>query len=165
MRQIVLKTETVPANKLCEMLEAQGIRTNHYAEVYFAHPRFSAGHPEELTVRIASLQEIGLENGASLEEIFRRIREIGLSPCPPETGVFLRLAWRDQPESRNTVLSGTHSAPDRAVTVLSEIQEQDDGFPKGLYLRNVGGELWLRGYICDREYLFPGDALFAFREG
>ena len=33
---------------------------------------------------------------------------------------------------------------------------------KGLYLRNVDGKLWLRGYICDAAYRFPGDALFAF---
>ena len=80
-------------------------------------------------------------------------------PC---TGLFLRLAWRDQPQSRNSVLSGTHSAPDLSVTVLSEIPEQSDAFPKGLYLRNVDGKLWLRGYICDAAYRFPGDTLFAF---
>jgi hypothetical protein len=46
--------------------------------------------------------------------------------------------------------------------VLSEIIEQDDAFPKGLYLRNADGNLWLRGYICDDAYRFPGDAMFAF---
>lgn len=59
------------------------------------------------------------------------------------------------------VLSGTHSSPDGAVTVLSELLEGDDAFPKGLYLRKVDGNLWLRGYVCDSAYRFPGDALFA----
>ena len=120
------------------------------------------GLKRELTVTVASLREIGLADGACLEELFRHIRGSRLRPCPPCTGLFLRLAWRDQPQSRNSVLSGTHSAPDLSVTVLSEIPEQSDAFPKGLYLRNVDGKLWLRGYICDAAYRFPGDALFAF---
>ena len=44
---------------------------------------------------------------------------------------------------------------------LSELLEGDDAFPKGLYLRKVDGGLWLRGYVCDPAYRFPGDALFA----
>ena len=79
-----------------------------------------------------------------------------------DTGFFLRLAWTDQPQSQNSTLTGTHGSPDQAVTVLSEIIEQNDTFPKGLYLRNVDGNLWLRGYVCDDAYRFPGDALFAF---
>lgn len=59
------------------------------------------------------------------------------------------------------VLSGTHSSPDQAVTVLAELLEGDDSFPKGLYLHKVDGNLWLRGYVCDSAYRFPGDALFA----
>ena len=70
-------------------------------------------------------------------------------------------AWTDQPQSQNSVLSGTHSSPDGAITVLSELLEGDDAFPKGLYLRKVDGNLWLRGYVCDSAYRFPGDALFA----
>ncbi len=46
---------------------------------------------------------------------------------------------------------------------MSEILEMDDAFPKGLYLRKVDSNLWLRGYVCDASYSFPGDALFAFQ--
>ena len=116
-----------------------------------------------MTVLIASLRELGLENGANLNDLFRHIPLIGMKACPPCTGLFLRSAWIDQPRSRNSILSGTHASPDQAVTVLSEILEQDDAFPKGLYLRNVDGDLWLRGYVCDQAYRFPPDAVFAFR--
>ena len=162
MISIALKNKPLPADRIRRTLEERGILTNRYAEEYMSHPRFSDGFQRESTVLIASLREIGMEDGATLDELFRHIRGSRLRPCPPCTGVFLRLAWTDQPQSQNTVLSGTHAAPDRAVTVLSEIREQDDGFPKGLYLRNVDGKLWLRGYICDAAYRFPGDALFAF---
>ena len=162
MKEIKIKADSIPSDQIPEILKENGIFINRYADEYFSHPRFSMLHPEEMTVLIASLQEIGFENGATLNEIFVRISQIGLKPCPSSTGLFLRLAWIDQPKSSNSILSGTHSAPDQAVTVLSEILEKDDAFPKGLYLRNVDGKLWLRGYICDFEYRFPADALFAF---
>ena len=162
MRQIVLKTESFPVEQIPNMLKEHGILINHYAEEFFAHPRFSIGPSGEKTVTIASLREIGLENGANISEIIKHISKTGLKPCALSTGLFLRLAWADQPQSQNSIVSGTHSSPDQAVTVLSEIIEQDDTFPKGLYLRNVDGNLWLRGYICDDAYRFPGDAMFAF---
>ena len=164
MKRIVLKTESLAADQIIRMLEENHILMNDYARMYIAHPRFFSRQSEEVSVVIASLQETGLETGATLNEIFRHIETSGLKPCSPETGAFLRLQWKEQPQSRNSVLSGTHSAPDSAVTVLSELLEEDDAFPKGLYLRNVDGSLWLRGYICDLTYRFPEDALFAFQE-
>ena len=70
----------------------------------------------------------------------------------------------DQVRSENSVLSGTHRAPDGAVTVLSEFIEEDDDFPKGLYLRNVDGALWLRGYICDKTHNWSLADVFAFEK-
>lgn len=162
MRQITITTEIIPKDQILNKLEEHGICINRYAKEFFFHPRFCAERSRGLTVTIAALSEIGFDNGATLADIFQRIPQIGLKPCSPETGLFLRLAWSDQPKSNNTVLSGTHEVPDQAVTVLSEIIEHNDAFPKGLYLRNIDGVLWLRGYICDSEYIFPGDAMFAF---
>ena len=162
MRRIILKAEPFPSEQIPAVLKEHGIFINHYAEEFFAHPRFSIGRSRETTVAIASLQEIGLESGATLRDIFTHISKTDLKACAVSTGLFLRLAWTDQPQSRNSVLTGTHGSPDQAVTVLSEILERDDAFPKGLYLRNVDGNLWLRGYICDDTYRFPCEALFAF---
>ena len=156
-----LNRMSLPADQVLHELEERGIRINHYAEKYISHPRFSAGQPGEITVAVVSLEELGLENGASLEELFRHIQGTPFKPCPPDTGFFLRLAWTDQPQSQNSILTGPHSSPDQAVTVLSELLEQDDACPKGLYLRRLDGNLWLRGYVCDSAYRFPGDALFA----
>ena len=161
MLRISLNREPVTAEQSLQTLKERGILTNHYAEMYISHPCFSAGGSEEITVAIASLEEFGLVNGASLDELFVHIRATQFVPCPPDTGFFLRLTWTDQPQSRNSILTGTHSSPNLAVTVLSEMIERDDTFPRGLYLRNVDGNLWLRGYVCDSAYRFPGDALFA----
>lgn len=162
MKRFYLKCEYVPEDRIPKLLEENHILINNYAKEYFSHHKFFAGDPGDISVVVASLKEIGFENGATLGEIFQRIPDLGLKPCPPCTGLFLRMAWKDQPESNNSVLSGTHSSPDRAVNVLSEVLEQNDDYPKGLYLRNVDGVLWLRGYICDFSYKFPEDTLFAF---
>ena len=144
-----------------QTLRERGILTNRYAEMVISHPCFSAGGSGEMTAAIISLEELGPESGASLDELFRHIQGTQFTPCPPDAGFFLRLAWTDQPQSQNSVLTGTHSSPDQAVTVLSEMLERDDAFPRGLYLRKADGSLWLRGYVCDSAYRFPGDALFA----
>lgn len=110
------------------------------------------------------LEEIGLKNGVALHEIFRQAKKIGCRPCPENTGLFLRLAWKSQPQSRSSVLSGTHRSPEQSVVVLSEETERDDAFPKGLYLRNADGILWLHGYAYDPAYRFSGADLFAFEK-
>ena len=125
MNQMTLKTKSLSFDQVCNLLKEHGIFTNHYAEEYFSHPRFSIGHSEEITVTIASLREIGLENGATLDEIFLHISKIGFQPCAPSTALFLRLVWKDQPQSQNSILSGTHNSPNQAVTVLSEIIEKE----------------------------------------
>ena len=161
MLRISIKRVPITAEQSLQMLKERGILTNRYAERYIAHPCFSAGVAGEMTAAIISLDELGLERGASLNELFRHIEGTRFSPCPPDTGFFLRLAWTEQPQSHNSILTGTHSSPDQAVTVLSNLLEKDDSFPKGLYLRKVDGNLWLRGYVCDSAYRFPGNALFA----
>lgn len=162
MQYFALKTTPIPKDRLRSLLEEREIRINRYAETYIAHPGFRADRTEEKRVVIASLREIGLENGGSLADIFQSLPALGLGPCAPDTGLYLRLAWTAQPQSRDTVLTGTHRSPEGAVTVLSEPLEREDAFPKGLYLRNVDGKLWLRGYICDGVHRFSGDDLFAF---
>ena len=164
MKWITLKASPFPKNQITEKLEAHNIHINRYAQMFFAHSSFSTEETTEMTVGIGALEEIGLENGGTLAEIFRQTEKYGLKPCPVNTGLFLRLAWKDQPQSENAILTGTHRSPAQAVVVLSEIPEPEDGFPKGLYLRNVDGELWLRGYVCDMTYRFSGDDLFAFEK-
>lgn len=160
MKEITVHAQPFPKEQIEEILRKNGIQTNHYAEEYFAHPAFPTEEAEDITVRILSLRELGFAEGATLPQIFSRLPQWQLEPCPANTGLFLRLAWKEQPASQDAVLS-RHAAPDAAVTVLSESLERDDAFPKGLYLRNVEGTLWLRGYICDAEYCFPPDAMFA----
>ena len=163
MEYIALKPIPFPKDQRLNQLKEHNILTNPYAEAFFAHPTFFTEHTSEMTIAIASLREIGFENGATLNEILRKTEKGAFKPCPTNTGLFLRFAWKNQPQSQSSVLSGTHRSPDRAVVVLSEPVEKEDAFPKGLYLRNVDGKLWLRGYVCDSEYRFSSGDLFAFK--
>lgn len=165
MNKITLRAETFPKEQLPDVLKRHDISINAYAQMYFDHPSFSTDHfPDEVHTVIASLRELGFDRGATLKDIFEILPQYRLKPCHVNTGLFLRIAWKDQKQSVNSILSGSHQAPDQAVTVLSDILERDDTFPKGLYLRNVEGTLWLRGYVCDASYQWSSDDLFAFEE-
>ena len=164
MELMTLRPVPFPKEQISHKLEANNILTNRYAGIFFDHPAFSTENTREMTIAIVSLGEIGLENGATWNEIFHHIEKCGFKPCPPNTGLFLRIAWDNQPRSQNSVLTGMHGTPEQAVVVFSEQMEAEDAFPKGLYLRNVDGRLWLRGYVCDSAYLFSGHDLFAFEK-
>ena len=165
MHEIRCNKYPIPKNRIPSVLKVNNICVNEYAEAYMNHPRFQTDKVcSPVTVVLCSLRELGFENGAVYADIFARADELGLQPCHPDTGLFLRLSYADQAQSKDSVLSGTHRAPDSAVTVLSECLEEDDDFPKGLYLRNVGGTLWLRGYICDDAYIWAPEDVFAFEK-
>ena len=75
MEFITLKANPFPKNQILDKLEEHSILINQYAKEFFAHPTFSTEHTREMTIAIASLREIGLENGATLNEIFQQIRK------------------------------------------------------------------------------------------
>lgn len=165
MLEITVPVYPIEKSILLRLLEAKNIRVNEYAGVYMDHSGFRTEGPrEQAPVVLCSLRELGLAGGAVFAEIFSRASELGLFPCRPWMGLYLRLAYTGQPRSRNGLLSGAHCSPDGAVTVLSEFLEKDGAFPKGLYLRNVDGVLWLRGYVCGEDYRWLPEDVFALEK-
>lgn len=165
MQEITISTFPVAQGAVLDVLNANSIQVNEYARVFFSHRHFDAESlAPQITLVLCSLAELGIARDAVLTEIAAKARARGLCLCHAGTGLFLRLAYVQQPQSRNPVLSGAQRSPDGAVVAFSEFLEQDDDFPKGLYLRNVDGQLWLRGYVCDDEYRWPADTIFAFEK-
>ena len=163
MKSITIRSFSFPKERLPELLKKHSVFINTYAEQNFSHSGFRTDCcPEELQIVITSLHELGFSRGATLKGISETLADFRLKPCHASTGLFLRIAWKEQEQSGNSVLTGTRRAPDSAVTVFSEPLEEDDAFPKGLYLRNVDGRLWLRGYVCDQDYRWSENDLFAF---
>ena len=146
-------------------LSALGVETNPLAERFLSHTGLRIPkEPVALSVRILDVEALGFFGGATWPQLMEGAQSLGLKPCMPCTGLFLRMALR-QADSADPVLTGRHRAPDGAVTVLSpRLEPMDDSFPRGLYLRRVDGTDWLRGYTCDDLYVFSPDSLVALQE-
>ena len=158
-----LRVPTCPYSP--ELLENRGIHLNEYARTYLQHPILRLKElPDHFNFVLLTPAELGYAEGCTFRQLIDRARTFGLSPCHPMAAVFLRLHLTEQSESENTILTGTHRAPDGSITVLSEPLSHDDAFPKGLYLRNVSGRLWLRGYVCDADFLWSASDVFALSQ-
>ena len=161
--EINLVMAHIPSERMQEVLVQHGIQLNAYAHAFMAHPDFYNDiEPLSIQLQILSVEELGFADGAAFPEILTEAQKRSLYPCPPVTGIYLRLQMAVQQVSRNSVLTGTHDAPEGAITVVSHPLEEDVDFPRGLYLRNVDGALWLRGYICDDTYRWKPTDLLAF---
>jgi len=161
--EITLVMEHIPSERMQAVLAQRGIQLNDYARTFMAHPGFcSDAEPFSMRLQILSVEELGFADGAAFPEILAAAQKRGLYPCPPVTGVYLRLQMNVQQASCNSVLTGTHDAPEGAITVVSHPLEKDFDFPRGMYLRNVDGTLWLRGYTCDDTYRWKPTDLLAF---
>lgn len=164
MREWKIPVYPIEKGSILALLEKERILLNKYAKQYIRHPGFRTEEAGEIDVVLGSLSELGLPKGGRYQDIFTEARRRGLCPCRPSGGLFLRLFCRSQAQSKNNELSGAHRAPEGAVTVLSPFLEPANSFPKGLYLRNVGGALWLRGYLCDDAHLWSPEDVFALEK-
>jgi len=146
-------------SQLMMKLQENSIMLNEYGERLFADEKFTISDTKYRieTVEV-TVSDLGFLEGATTPEIFNRASELGLELCPIELGPYLRLEYHDQPEGnlRNSDLQ--HQAPSGSITIASEALTEDDDFPKGFYLRQINGELWLRGYRADDLHVWnPGD--------
>lgn len=161
--EMMLIVDGIPRRTIPSTLESYGIQMNDYARIYMNHRDFQTGTtPHPVRLMVISLEELGFKNGATFPEIIGAAQKRSLYPCAPAVGVYLRLNMTKQKVSKNSILTGTQEAPEGAITVISHLLEMDSGFPRGLYLRNVDGTLWLRGYTCDDEYRWKPSDVFAF---
>lgn len=145
--------------QLIQKLQQSTIALNEYAQQLFASDIFATSrtkytvHTVQLTVR-----DLGYAKGATTHELFKRASDLGLKLCPLELAVYLRLEYVDQPEYSLNNSSKRHQAPSGSITIASQIETEDDDFPKGFYLRRINDVLWLRGYLADHLHVWnPGD--------
>ncbi|RLL48417.1 helicase [Oceanobacillus piezotolerans] len=151
--------------QLIQKLQQHSILINDYGERLLSDEKFITSKTKyslktvELTVR-----DLGFPDGATMLQIFKRVREFGLELCPLELAPHLRLEYLDQPEGYTGNLSQQNQAPSGSITIASEIINEDDYFPKGFYLRRINDVLWLRGYIADHLHVWNPNDHFVFCE-
>lgn len=159
---VTITIGTLSRSLLLEALQNAGVGLNPSATVLFDNSVFNRPAPQTLSVITRSVGELGFADGATLPQIFDAAREGGLLFCPATLAPYLRLEFVDQQTAPDTVLSNGR-APSGSLTVASVPLSADPAYPKGFYLRVIGGRPWLRGYSCDDEHVWdPGDR-FLFR--
>ncbi|MGP6145748.1 hypothetical protein [Jeotgalibaca sp. A122] len=149
--------------QLMSRLEQKGIMMNEYAEQLLMDERFTTAKKKH-TVHTVELtgKDLGFPDGAVMPQILDRIKVRGLALCPIELGPHLRLAYFNQPEGVKDNPVQKRQAPSGSITVASERISLDDEFPKGFYLRNIEGNLWLRGYVADDLHVWNPNDHFIF---
>lgn len=148
--------------QIIQKLKRHSILVNEYGERLLSNDKFTTSEIKyNLKTVELIIRNLGFPNGATLPQIFRRAKELGLGLCPLEAGPYIRLAYLEQSEGS----TGDHSqqqAPFGSITIASEIVSEDDDFPKGFYLRKINGALWLRGYLADDLHVWNPDDHFIF---
>ncbi|MGX1749129.1 hypothetical protein [Glutamicibacter protophormiae] len=143
-------------------LAAAGVELNDYARMLLAHQVFDSVSPaEQANFASFRVQDLGIQQPATLKTIFDLAMSQGLALCPASAGPFLRLATMDQQNSTNSILSAGKK-PANSLAIASLPLGTDD-FPKGFYLRVVDGVPWLRGYRCEDAYEFAPEDAFIFQ--
>jgi hypothetical protein len=149
--------------QLIQKLQQHSILMNEYGERLLSDDKFTTSDTKySLKTVELTVGNLGFPDGATMPQIFKRASELGLELCPPELGPHLRLEYLNQPEGYSGKPSHQHQAPSGSITIASEIISEDDGFPKGFYLRQINGVLWIRGYIADHLHVWNPDNHFIF---
>jgi len=132
---------------LREALRGRGVRTNAYFDALWPHVAVAA-EPRVLEVVIATGAELGLPDGATLDELLDHVAAQGLGVCPLEAAARLRLALDAVPGSGR-------------ITVVSPRALPDEATPRGLYLRDDDDGVWLRAFVASDDWRFDAEERFA----
>jgi len=137
-------------NAYLKVLHTADVKIGYHASKILKKQEFTvASQKREVKLVKLTLPELGFPNGALLEEIYARAKELGLDVCPAEVGPALRLAYKDQPNGEWLLIamepisdSGVGGGPpDRIV----------------LEIGHVGGSLWLDNRYFRPVLLLPAD--------
>ena len=158
----IVKVRGLTKPQLIQNLKQNSILLNKFAEQLFADDQFivSDNICSVSTVEL-KVRNLGYSEGATISQIYKKAKQLGLELCPLEIGPYLRIEYLDQPEG-NSNTHQQHKAPYGSITVASKILDEDHNFPKGFYLRRIDGVLWLRGYVCDDTHIWEPDDHFIF---
>lgn len=149
--------------QLLDRLKSSTIQLNAFAEILLFSPDFAMSTVKQsLSVAEITVGTLGLKQGGTLDQIRQQASRIGLMPCPLETAFYSRFYYDDQ-EQGTEATEVKNQNPPGSIVIFSEPLSADHTFPKGLYLRKINGELWLRGYRCSEDYIWAPSNTFLFQ--
>lgn len=103
----------------------------------------------EVDLVVVSVAELGFKGGATQEQIYERVQELGLELCPAEVGPQLRLQHLDQPVGEN-------------LTVGMEPITEPDGNSYLFYVICDEDGLCLSRAFANPTYYWPGPCRWVF---
>jgi len=133
-KTIKIGTGFASASELLAAIGIRGLKIGDWADDMLVMPEFVINLEEiELDLVVVSASDIGFENGARRDQIYKRIEEFGLEVCPCEVGPQLYLQYDDKADGE--ILIGMNP-------IVSSI-----GVPRVFYIARRGSEIRLRSYF------------------
>lgn len=147
-RTVVIGGETV--EQLERKLYQAGINiSGHTRDILYGRDFTTLESQREVDLVIAEARDLAQCETPTFDQILTGARKLGLEPCPAETGLRLRLAYRDQPQGE-ALLIGMKPIADRR------------GNPRVFSLGHDGGGLWLDDYWADPDCRWRPEYRFVF---
>ena len=136
--------------ELLQELKEQRIQLNPFALQLFEDQMIQTKqHAQTLSLSIVTPSDLGAPFGATLSELLEHAAQRDLEPCPLAVAPYL-------------LLQGILLTKGEYVTLASLPIAKEETYPRGLYLRERDDGLWLRGYRCDDDFIFPPSMKFVF---
>ena len=136
--------------ELLQELKEQRIQFNPFALQLFEDQVIQTKqHAQTLSLSIVTPSDLGAPFGATLSELLEHAAQRDLEPCPLAVAPYL-------------LLQGILLTKGEYVTLASLPIAKEETYPRGLYLRKRDDGLWLRGYRCDDDFIFPPSMKLVF---
>ncbi len=129
-----------------QVLEDKNIYLSNWAKYILGKTEFSQT-PEVYNLVRFTVEQLGLKQGVTIDEIYKRARELSLEQCPAEVGPQLRLKYT----GRELFLIAMKQISDRS------------GNPRVFNLGSHGARLLLDGYYAGPDSGWGAGAGFVFR--
>ena len=146
-KTIELTTKT--PEEYTQKLLSQGCKTYSHAQDMLNKIK-SLKQKEEINLVSFSVEQLGFQNGATLQEIYNKTKKFGLELCPPQVGPELRLNYKDQPNGEYLKIA------------MESISDRDDD-PRLFFVDRLVSVLWLNYGSGRLDYFWNGVNRFVFR--
>ncbi|MBI2012908.1 MAG: hypothetical protein HYS88_00430 [Candidatus Colwellbacteria bacterium] len=149
-RTITLGAFFKDVNSIKKALEKNGFQVSDWAADLMSQAAFRLA-TESIDVDLVRLTvaELGFPEGATLQEIYARGKELGLNLCPAEVGPALRYQYPDQPKGE-------------WLTIAMEPIAGSDGRPLVLYVDHGRDARWLDAHWSSPGSFWRSENQFVF---
>lgn len=145
----IWKTITLTLEKnIYQRIIDSGMKVSSYAESMIKNISV-VKKDTELDLVVVSVKDLGFDNGASLQDIYRKANKMGLELCPAQVGPQLRLQYEDQPKDEWLIIGMEPITDSVGVLCVFHVAHNDNA-------------LWLRAYCDDPGLVWFERCRFVF---